>query len=314
MSKPPPRRVVTPTSGVMPPAASPPAARAVESPPKPRVVEAQPLTPRPSAPPSRHITTNEQHPGRFGPPPPRRVQVTTTRVETITGQPEPRRAVQTAQNPAAQVTASIAQIRLNELLRVAKTLSPELSANVRFAQRLKTIAVLPKTEWINVGKRALDELRPSHTEYGTLAQQYKQLDTTKWINETNEQAAKPPGMFNKIMKAKPEYYETRLDGIRTELEVITRRAGALRTGLTDRVDTLQLDSLALQAVSQSETDPTLASVVGNRVKLLLASAQTAMLLDQEAQQLILAITTHISTIDQLLQIKIPNWKLANQRA
>lgn len=205
--------------------------------------------------------------------------------------------------------------RVDALAARAIEIDPVTGASPRIRPKIREVLDTPVSEWTNWGS---DDLRVNAIitdDQVKAAQEYASTRIKNWIADTKEAASKPLGFLDRLTaKAKPGYYEQQLTGARDRCAALLPKIGGTLSTIKPKVENLQLHCVAMQVAAESLTDATQQMMASNRMRTLLAGAQTALIAMTSLEQLQLQIGQDVGDADMLLTSVIPNWKAAVSRA
>lgn len=84
---------------------------------------------------------------------------------------------------------------------------------------------------------------------------------------------------------------------------------AVQEEAAQEVEDLRLDAAALQQTAGRYSDASLQMVIHNRLRILASGLQTAAQLTAQAESTRMTVLQHCQTIDQLLTVTLPAWRL-----
>lgn len=118
-------------------------------------------------------------------------------------------------------------------------------------------------------------------------------------------------MFDRFTAKPPAYYEAMLQKTRSELFKFVQDLEGMKNTFFREITDLHLDAISLLVCSEDLPDD-LQMSAQNRVKTLMASHQTAAVLQHTIEQTLLVCADYITQIDSLLSVTLPQWKVAFQ--
>ena len=224
--------------------------------------------------------------------------------------------VQRAPAMGHTISLSTGNDQHDALVRAAISSDPTM---VQYAMRLKprfaTLSTCDDDDVLDWGDRNLTALQSVTASKAKIAGRISQIDPTGWIDKTTTASCKPPSLMSRLLSSgdTPQYYQTRLTGVRGELVDAMRELKKLHEEIFPDAEDLRMDIVALQifnANNPSKFDPI---ITDGRLRTLMAAQQTVVMTMTAIEQLRATNATNIQTIDKLLQVTIPNWLLATSQ-
>ncbi len=198
---------------------------------------------------------------------------------------------------------------------VAKAIAddPGLQAHaMRIKPRFATLCGCCDDDVLDWGERNVKALRSVTESNAKLAARINQMKCTEWIDRTSEAANSDRGLLTKLFRnaENPQYYQTRLTGVRDELVAALKDLKVLYEEVKPDAEDLRMDIASLQTYHNHNPGRFDDVIVHGRLRTLIAAQQTVVMAMQAIEQSRTVCTTNVQTIDRLLQVTIPNWQLA----
>lgn len=186
---------------------------------------------------------------------------------------------------------------------------------MRLKPRFATLASHDDDDIMDWGQRNLVALSDVTSKKNKLAARLSQIDTLTWINKAMEASSKPPGLMNRLFGGaeNPQFFKTKLGHIRTELLTMRRDLKTLYDEVFPDAEDLRMDIVALTVYHRGSTGKFDDVIVQGRLRTLTSAQQTVMITIMAIEDFRATVASHITTIDNLLQVTIPNWELAESQ-
>lgn len=203
--------------------------------------------------------------------------------------------------------------RVEAQLRQVLATDPDLEKLAhRLRPRLQRLQGAQEAALMCWGEENIEVAARHSSEQAQIAGRLAQLQVPQWVERCRAACVRPPGGLLEVFRARetPDLYEGRFRQLQAEMGPMITRISAIAEELRPELEDLRLDAAALTAVAPLYTDPTFSILVDNRHRILVRGHQaTAQALAQADTTKALMIQ-HCQTLDQLLAVTIPNWRLA----
>jgi len=186
----------------------------------------------------------------------------------------------------------------------------------RLKPRFESLLKADDDAVLNWGERNLGALRQVSQDQARLAGELARINPTQWTERCKQAASRPPSVLGRIFGGNgetPQYYETKVDQIRTELMQFRKELTALYEEVEPDAEDLLMDVTALQTFAKQPGSKLDAVLVDGRLRTLIAAQQTVLMTMQALDNFKATCAQSMMTIDQLLQVIIPNWRLAESQ-
>lgn len=168
------------------------------------------------------------------------------------------------------------------------------------------------------GKQNLDPLQDTSNRKAKIAADISRINAVGWLNEALNASSKLPSkqslwdrLKNEVVKS-PDYYEGMLKKARAELLVFVDELNKMKNDFFREIGDLHCDAISMMVCLDDIADPHMRMSADNRARTLLASHQTAAMLQQTIENSLSLATQQISQIDSFLSVTMPNWRMAYQ--
>ena len=257
-------------------------------------------TPTPAATPNRPKTFE------FAAPPPVQHEDPFAGAKIVTERPR------TLDIPTAPVKrAERPKTKTDELVAKALGIDPTVP-HYRLSGRIDMLLVSPVSELVNWGQQNLTPLQDASNIQTRVTADLNRINPVKWLTEAKEASCKAPSFIDRFTNANsPAFYEAMLNKTRLELCTLMDDATKERTRFTPEVTDLHIDQLSLAVcIDEFQNDLSLYNIANQRAKTLLMAHQSGTILLQVLNQTIEQCANFIQQIDSLLNVTIPQWKIA----
>ncbi len=191
----------------------------------------------------------------------------------------------------------------------AKAINPEIETH-RIKGRIDSILSTDITFLLDWGNRNLEPLRDVSTKKSFISNELSRIDAIGWLKLSKEASCKKPSFLDRFSAKSPDYYEGMLSKARSELLSLVDTLNKMKIEFFREVHDLYLDAISLQVcIDDLPDDHKL--IADNRVRTLLASHQTAAMLQQTIELSLKQSADHIQQIDSFLSVTMPQWKMVN---
>ena len=183
---------------------------------------------------------------------------------------------------------------------------------MRVRTRLQSLLATGINGILDWGAASLTPLQAATSIQGQIASRMAQINPSGWINDTLEASSKKPSFMDLLAK-KPGavYYENMIKKCRGELMQLVNDLTTMGANYEPKVRDLQLDAITMLVVANSTPyDDANNMIASNRARSLQQAHQTASLLIEHIKVTKLQIAKYIQQIDDLMNITLPNWKMA----
>jgi plasmid stabilization system protein ParE len=184
----------------------------------------------------------------------------------------------------------------------------------RLRPRLQTLLGCQEALLLTWGEQNLRTAMEHSVLHAQISKRISQLDVSGWVHKCQEAATRIDsggilGMFK--AKESPEQYEARFRQLKTELPPLLAQVSKIIEEVQPEVEDLRLDVAALGAVAPRYTAADLMMIIQNRLRTLVTGHQTTVQLLASAEACKQTLLQNIQTLDQLLTVTLPAWRLAN---
>lgn len=238
------------------------------------------------------------------------------------------RGIGQADLPPVQDTPSVSRTRnrglgastdtpkIDALVQTACANDPALTyVSMRLKGRFSTLCGMRRDDVIDWGERNLVALRSVSDDHARIAAKITDLNPSQWISRATDASNADKGLLGKLFGGAetPQYYETRLKGVRDQLRDIARELRDLHDEINPDAEDLRMDIATLECYYREHPDHFDITLVQSRLRTLVSGQQTVVMVMQSLDNNITNCQRHVQTIDQLLQVTIPNWRLAQSQ-
>jgi hypothetical protein len=202
---------------------------------------------------------------------------------------------------------------VEQLVQAALQADPELASLAhRLRPRFQQLEGAQERELLCWGEQNLATCQNYSRELAAVTQRLSQLSVDEWVRKCNEASTRPPGGWLAAFKHQdsPDDYEKRFRQLQGEMGPMIQKLGAIEQEVRPELEDLRLDAAALHAAAVRYTDPTLGMLIDNRWRTLVQGQQVAAQTIATAAQSKALLIKHCQTLDQLLSVTLPAWRLA----
>lgn len=224
-------------------------------------------------------------------------------------------APNTPNSPRSIPLGGVANPKVDGLISAALTADPSLiSFKFRLKPRFDDLLTMDDDDLLNWGRRNLTALGSVTHEKSKIAADIARINPGDWIERCANAACRPPSLMSKLFGSPetPQFFQTRISQMRDELMVVIKELRRLHEEVSPDVEDLRMDIAALQTFVTTEQrfDPILAD---GRLRTLITAQQTVIMAMTAIDQFRITCAKYIETIDNLLQVTIPNWEIATSQ-
>ena len=205
--------------------------------------------------------------------------------------------------------------RVESVLAIIAESHPEVSTNIRCHLRVKRFFKLPESAWPSFSQPELAAVGKLTDVEVRVANRMHDIDADKWVKECMTAYNTPPGqsIFSKLFGSHiptPEFYKARLQGIAADLAGIAHSIPPSIDQLNLYQEALLINQIILMALSSWAVDGNLKGLLQNRAQTLLSAIQSTQLLRANLENIQTQAQNQAQSVDQLLNVTIPNWQMA----
>lgn len=164
-------------------------------------------------------------------------------------------------------------------------------------------------EW---GERNLETLRSGSSRQAQLSNSISQLDATGWTRRATDMTCRPPSFLNRLLgTVNSDDVEFHIKEIRKSLVAHMVELGRLQEEMEPDVQDLRVDIMALEILKICTRDSETSMLTDGRIRTLTAAQSTIAMSVVSLRNMRDSCAQNVNSIDQLLTIAIPNWRLSN---
>lgn len=245
---------------------------------------------------------------------PRKLGLSTTPEPMVSPAP-PRevRKLELSQTPIAVPVRGVKpKTQTDILLEKAAGIEPSLQPH-RLRGRIDTVLKMSLTDMLDWGNRNLEPLQKTSSQKARIASEISRIDASGWLTLTRDASCKQPSFFDRFSTKPPSYYEGMLNKTRAELLNFVKELETMKNDFFREITDLHLDAIAILVCGETFLDDNMKMTAQNRAKTLLASHQTAAMLQITIEQSMSQCASFIQQIDSLMSVTIPQWKVAFEK-
>lgn len=211
--------------------------------------------------------------------------------------------VVSAPRPKSQI-----DILIDAVVDIDTTIEP-----MRVRARLQSLLATGINGLLDWGESSLSPLQAATSLQSQIASRMAQINPSGWINDTLEASSKRPSFMDLLAKKPgPDYYEGMIRKCRAELMVLVKEINTIGTNYEPKVRDLQLDAITMLVVANSNPyDDANNMVAANRARSLQQAHQTASMLLETIKLTKLQIADYVQKIDDVINVTLTNWKMAD---
>jgi hypothetical protein len=188
------------------------------------------------------------------------------------------------------------------------------SKAMRLKPRFDALLQMKSDDILNWGENNAATLRTVTAQHKDIAVHLNSLEADRWIKKIVDESSKPPTMWGKLFGDSPQELEAKVQHIRDEIFQIIRRHSELHDEISPRSEDLRMDIVALTVLTKEAAHLFDANTVNSRLRTLIVVQQTVQMATISLENSKDMCLQHITAIDQLLQVTIPNWRIAVSKA
>lgn len=217
--------------------------------------------------------------------------------------------------------------RLPALLETATKLEPSIAAEAIFRGLLNKFLKQKPREWLDWGNDALANVSDAANKQVEIANIIRQADLPKWMDETNKAYQQPPkkvddsfvgkaaAIFDRSPKYQsPAFYEAQLNIAKRLISDALKICMEAEEHLREKAHYISMHAIVVQSVVTILTDHDETVICDNKIRTLINGQNTALMQLAAFENLEDTLNKHIASVDQLLFVVIPQWKLALSHA
>lgn len=201
------------------------------------------------------------------------------------------------------------------LIEKAQAIDPTVQMQ-RIRGRIDTILnYMTLPDILDWGKQNLDPLRDTSNRKAKIIADMARINAVGWLDEAKNASCKLPsqslwGRLKQEAVKSPAYYEAMLQKVRAELLAFVSELNQMKNDFFREIGDLHCDAISMMVCLEEFSDPHMRQSADNRARTLLASHQTAAMLQQTIEHSLSLATQQVEQIDSFMAVTMPQWQMA----
>lgn len=201
-------------------------------------------------------------------------------------------------------------------VEAASKIDASLASDPLFESLLLKFKNLDSWAWDKWGNEYVEKMRGSTDQLVEINKRFALIDAKRWVDETVQSSTKKRGILDGLLRSNdnPQYYEAMLNKSRAELSILRDSILSEKKQIEITLKPLSIHALVLQVMTAQVSGDMEIKISTTRLRTLISAQQSALTFINSCDNTMTIITQQMQTIDQLLDVTIPAWKVASNVA